>query len=71
MRVEWTLMSIPCNWMGESAQYPNYSRSVGQTLTARLNGHGPYAYLRDILTRLPTQRASEIEELPPHKWVSA
>lgn len=28
-------MSIPCNWMGESAQYPNYSRRVGQTLTSR------------------------------------
>ncbi|WP_284694041.1 transposase domain-containing protein [Pseudomonas sp. Y39-6] len=56
---------------GRVCAIPNYSRRVGQTLTARLNGHGPYAYLRDILTRLPTQRASEIEELPPHKWVSA
>ncbi len=37
--------------------------------TARLNGHDPYAYLKDVLTRLPTQRASEITELLPHKWV--
>ena len=36
--------------------------------SARLNGHDPYAYLKDILTRLPTQRASEIEQLLPHKW---
>ncbi|WP_256390458.1 transposase domain-containing protein, partial [Pseudomonas yamanorum] len=36
--------------------------------TARLNGHDPYAYLKDVLTRLPTQRASEITELLPHKW---
>jgi hypothetical protein len=36
--------------------------------SARLNGHDPYAYLKDVLTRLPTQRASEIEELLPHKW---
>ncbi|WP_256674725.1 transposase domain-containing protein [Pseudomonas moraviensis] len=36
--------------------------------SARLNGHGPYAYLKDVLTRLPTQRASEITELWPHKW---
>ncbi|AKF52753.1 IS66 Transposase IS66 family [Pseudomonas syringae pv. syringae HS191] len=28
--------------------------------TARLNGHDPYVYLKEILTRLPTQRASEI-----------
>ncbi|MCF5563216.1 hypothetical protein GIV75_20305, partial [Pseudomonas sp. PA-3-5D] len=26
------------------------------------------AYLKDVLTRLPTQRASEIEELLPHRW---
>lgn len=25
--------------------------------SARLNGHDPYAYLKDVLTRLPTQRA--------------
>ena len=27
---------------------------------ARMNGHDPSAYLKDVLTRLPTQRASEI-----------
>ncbi|NNA93536.1 transposase domain-containing protein, partial [Pseudomonas gessardii] len=27
-----------------------------------------YAYLKDVLTRLPTQRASEIAELLPHRW---
>ncbi|RMS75558.1 hypothetical protein CFBP6109_03401 [Pseudomonas syringae pv. cerasicola] len=36
--------------------------------SARLNGHDPYAYLKDVLTRLPTQRASEISELLPHRW---
>jgi len=36
--------------------------------SARMNGHDPYAYLKDVLTRLPTQRASEITELPPHRW---
>jgi transposase len=39
--------------------------------SARLNGHDPYAYLKDVLMRLPTQRASEVAELLPHKWVSA
>ncbi|AKF46207.1 ISPpu14, transposase [Pseudomonas syringae pv. syringae str. B301D-R] len=39
--------------------------------SARLNGHHPYAYLKDVLTRLPTQRASEIEQLLPHQWVAA
>jgi len=36
--------------------------------SARLNGHDPYAYLKDVLTRLPTQRASEITALLPHRW---
>lgn len=39
--------------------------------SARMNGHDPYAYLKDVLTRLPTQRASEITQLLPHRWASA
>ena len=31
--------------------------------SARTNGHDPYAYLKDVLTRLLTQRASEIGQL--------
>jgi len=36
--------------------------------SARLNGHNPYAYLRDVLERLPTQPASRAAELLPHRW---
>ena len=36
--------------------------------SARPNGNDPYAYLRDVLTRLPTQRNSMIGELLPHRW---
>ena len=36
--------------------------------SARLNGHDPYAYLRDVMERLPTQAASRIDELLPHRW---
>ena len=39
--------------------------------SARMKGHDPYAYLKDVLTRLPTQRASEIGQLLPHQWVPA
>jgi transposase len=39
--------------------------------SARLNGHDPYAYLKDVLSRLPTHKASRIEELLPHRWQSA
>jgi transposase len=38
--------------------------------SARLNGHDPYAYLSDVLRRLPTQRASQIVELLPHRWTN-
>ena len=38
--------------------------------SARLNGHDPYRYLRDILEKLPTQPASRIGELLPHSWMS-
>ena len=37
--------------------------------SARMSGHDPYAYLKDVLARLPTHRASRIEELLPHHWV--
>ncbi len=36
--------------------------------SARLNGHEPHAYLSDVLKRLPTQPASRIGELLPHRW---
>ena len=36
-----------------------------------MNGLDPYAYLKDVLERLPTPRASEIEELLPHQWISS
>jgi transposase len=37
--------------------------------SARLNGHDPYRYLKDVMERLPTQRASRIAELLPHSWM--
>jgi transposase len=36
--------------------------------SARINGHDPYVYLKDILERLPTHSASRIEGLLPHRW---
>ncbi|MGN8083994.1 MULTISPECIES: IS66 family transposase [Variovorax] len=36
--------------------------------SAKLNGIDPYAYLRDVLERLPTQPASQIGKLMPHRW---
>jgi transposase len=36
--------------------------------SARLNGHDPYAYLKDVLARLPAHPAARIDELLPHRW---
>ncbi|RMO55133.1 Transposase component [Pseudomonas amygdali pv. eriobotryae] len=36
-------------------------------LSAQLNAHDPYVHLKDVLTHLPTQRASEIDQLLQHK----
>jgi len=38
--------------------------------SARLNGHDPHAYLKDVMERLPMQPASRIDELLPHNWQS-
>jgi transposase len=36
--------------------------------SAKLSGHDPWAYLRDVLERLPMHPNSRIEELLPHRW---
>ena len=36
--------------------------------SAKLNGHNPYHYLKDVLARLPTQTTSRIDDLLPHRW---
>jgi hypothetical protein len=36
--------------------------------SAKLNGQDPYAYLRDVLARLPTQPNHRLDELLPHRW---
>ena len=39
--------------------------------SARINGHDPYAYFKDVLERLPTHPASRIDDLLPHRWVGS
>ena len=36
--------------------------------SAKLNSLDPYAYLSDVLKRLPTHKVTQIEELLPHCW---
>jgi transposase len=39
--------------------------------SARINGHDQQACLKDVLERLPSQSASRIAELLPHRWQTA
>ncbi len=36
--------------------------------SAKLNGHDPHAYLRDVMDKLPTWPNSCIQDLLPHRW---
>ena len=58
------------NWLFagslESGQRAANVMSIIQS--ARLNGLDPYAYLADVLRRLPTHPDSQIDDLLPHCW---
>ena len=36
--------------------------------SAKLNGHDPWAYLKDVLKRLLAHPNHRIDELLPHRW---
>lgn len=36
--------------------------------SAKLNGHDPWAYLKDVLERLPTLKNADLNTLLPHNW---
>ena len=59
------------NWLFagslESGQRAANVMSLVQS--ARLNGIDPYAYLADVLRRLPTHKDKDIDELLPHVWI--
>lgn len=60
------------NWLFAGSLRAGQRAAVIMSLiqSAKLNGHDPYRYLKDVLERLPTQPASRIEELLPHRWMS-
>jgi transposase len=39
--------------------------------SAKLNGHDPHAYLKDVMDKLPTWPNSRIDELLPQNWTPA
>ena len=39
--------------------------------SAKLNGHDPWAYFKDVLERLPTLKNANLHLLLPHNWVAS
>jgi transposase len=58
------------NWLFAGSLRAGQRAAVIMSLiqSAKLNGLDPYRYLKDVLERLPTQRASRIDDLLPHRW---
>lgn len=58
------------NWLFAGSLRSGQRVAAVMTLiqSAKLNGHDPYAYLTDVLTRLPTQKNNTIDDLLPHNW---
>ena len=61
------------NWLFAGSLRAGQRGAVIMSLiqSAKLNGHDPYAYLKDVLARLPTQPNSRLSELLPHLWQPA
>ena len=57
-------------WMFVGSELAGQRAAMVMSLvqSARLNSHDPFAYLSDVLRRLPTQLNSQVEELLPHLW---
>jgi transposase len=36
--------------------------------SAKLNGHDPWAYLKDVFERLPTLKNADLASILPHVW---
>ena len=58
------------NWLFVGSELAGERAAVIMSLlqSAKLNGADPWVYLTDVLTRLPTQLNSRIDELLPHRW---
>jgi transposase len=60
-------------WLFAGSELAGQRAAVVMSLvqSAKMQGHEPWAYLKDVLTRLPTHMNSRIDELLPHCWQPA
>ena len=58
------------NWLFVGSQQAGERAAVIMSLieSAKLNGHDPWAYLKDVFERLPTLKQRDLEQLLPHNW---
>lgn len=58
------------NWLFAGSEIAGRRSAAIMSLihSARLNGLDPHAYLKDVLERLPTHKAKDIDALLPHRW---
>ena len=61
------------NWLFAVALQAGQRAAADMSLSqsARLNGHDPYACLKEVLQRLPTHKNHLIADLLPHRWQPA
>lgn len=57
-------------WLFAGSELAGQRAAVVMSLVqlAKLSGHDPWAYLKDVLTRLPSHMNSRIDQLLPHRW---
>ena len=60
------------NWLFIGSQQAGERATVIMTLTesAKLTGHDPWAYLKDVFERLPTLKNADLYQLLPHLWTA-
>jgi len=58
------------NWLFVGSQQAGERAAVVMSLieSAKLNGHDPWAYLKDVFERLPTLKQRDLAQLLPHNW---
>ena len=61
------------NWLFVGSELAGERAAMIMSLlqSAKLNKADPWSYLKDVLTRLPNQINSRIDELLPHRWKAA
>ena len=58
------------NWLFVGSQQAGERAGVVLSLieSAKLNGHDPWAYLKDVFERLPTLKNRDLAKFLPHNW---